>query len=84
MLANEILSYINKSVKITHRHIHTHMCVCVYINIYIYIYIYISSRGTSYMSKTDLVMYISHRNDENGRLTLFRNFNLYHYVLQLS
>jgi len=32
----------------------------------------------SYISETDLVMYISRRNDENGRLKLFRSFSLCH------
>ena len=30
------------------------------------------------MSETDLVMFISRRNDKNVRLKLFRSSNLYH------
>jgi len=30
------------------------------------------------MSETGLFMHISHRNDENGRLELFRSFGLCH------
>jgi hypothetical protein len=30
------------------------------------------------MSETDLVMYISRRNDDNGRLKIFRSFSLCH------
>jgi hypothetical protein len=45
--------------------------VCVYINTHK------SSGDNGYMSESDLVMYISRRNDKNESFKMFRTFSLY-------
>jgi len=46
------------------------MCVCIYIYIFICVCVCVcvckSNRDVGYMSGTEVVMYVSHQNDEYG------------------